>query len=275
MSSVNVTLVQLAPVLGDKKANLRTMEKEVRKAAKKGAQLVVFGELSLTGYRIKDKVARLAETKDGPSIKKMAKVAKENDCHILFGMPEKYHKIRGIIYNIAVLVGPSREPQIYRKWFLPTFGPFEEKVHFTPGKGVDLLEADFGKLGVFVCYDIFFPELAKTYALKGADLLASLSAAPHSSRPFFELLAQARAVENCMPLVYCNLAGVEEGLKFFGGSVIIGARGNIVCRAKHYEEDIISAKIDFKETEFARFHRATIRDTRRELIDHMRDALLE
>lgn len=275
MSKVKLTLVQMAPVLGDKKANLGFMEKEVKRAAKKGARLVVFGEMSLTGYRVKDDVARLAETIHGPSIKRLAKVAKQNHCYIIFGMPERYHKIRGIIYNIAVMVGPEGGPQVYRKWFLPTFGPFEEKVHFTPGKGVKLFETDFGKIGAFICYDMFFPELAKTYALMGADLLVNISAAPHSSRPFFELLAQARAVENCIPLAYCNLAGVEEGLKFFGGSVIIGPRGNTLAKAKDYDEDVITATIDFKETEFARFHRATIRDTRRELVEHMRDALLE
>ena len=97
--SFKVTLVQKAPVLTDKDANIKTIEKEVKRASKDGADLVVFGELFLTGYRIKDRVARLAETRSGPSIKKVKRIAKANRCHILFGMPEKDPKVRGLIYN--------------------------------------------------------------------------------------------------------------------------------------------------------------------------------
>lgn len=272
MSKVNVTLVQRGPVLGDKKANLRTIEKDVKKASKAGADLVVFGELFLTGYRIKDRVARLAERADGPSIKALRKLSKATGCHILVGMPERDRKVRGLIYNSAVLVSPG-DVNIYRKWFLPNFGPFEEKVHYTPGKGIDVFETDIGRFGVFICYDIFFPELAKAYALKGAEMLLTISAAPSSSRPFFELLAQARAVENALPLAYCNLVGVEEGLKFFGGSVVVGPRGNILAKAQVYEEDTVSAEVDLTEVDFARFHRPTVRDTRQEAFGHLFDAL--
>jgi predicted amidohydrolase len=270
MSMVKVTLVQKGPVLGDKEANLRTMDKEVRKASKKGSHLVVFGELFLTGYRIKDRVARLAETRSGPSIKGLKRTAKDTGSYILFGLPERDEKVRGLIYNSAALIGPDGEVDIYRKWFLPNFGPFEEKIHYTPGKDIRIFETDFGRLGVFICYDIFFPELAKALTLKGADMLAILSAAPSSSKHFFELLSQARAIENALPVAYCNLVGVEEGLKFFGGSVIIGPRGNILAKAKVYEEDVISADVDLKEVDFARFHRPTVRDTRPEAFEHLK-----
>jgi predicted amidohydrolase len=268
-----VTLVQRGPVLGDKEANLKTMEKDVKRASKAGADLVVFGELFLTGYRIKDRVARLAETRDGPSVRKVMGIAKANRCHIIFGMPEKDPKVRGLIYNSAVLVTPDGKVHVYRKWFLPTFGPFEEKVHYTPGKDIRLFETAFGKVGLIICYDIFFPEIAKALTLKGAELVVILSAAPSSSRKFFELLAQARAVENAVPVAYCNLVGVEEGLKFFGGSVIVGPRGNIMAKAKVYEEDVISVGIDPKEIEFARFHRPTVRDTRPEIFEFLRGEL--
>jgi predicted amidohydrolase len=262
---MRITMAQRAPVLGDKEANLRAMEKDILAAGKKGSDLVMFGELHLTGYRIKDRVARLAEPRDGPSIKRMAKAARKAGCHVLFGMPEKDGRVRGIIYNSAVLVGPGGEIEVYRKWFLPNFGPFEEKIHYTPGKGVKVFDTDVGRIGVFICYDIFFPELAKAYALMGAELLAVLSAAPSSSRFFFEHLAQARAIENAIPLAYCNRVGVEEGLKFFGGSVLVGARGGILAKAKVYEEEVITADVDLGEADFARFHRPTVRDTRREL----------
>ena len=268
--SIKVTLAQLAPVLGDKKANIKMMEKEVGRAAKEGAGLVVFGEMFLTGYRIKDRVARLAEKEGGPSIKALAKVAKKKDCHILFGMPEKDGRVRGLIYNSAVLIRPDKKVDIYRKWFLPNFGPFEEKIHYTPGKDIKVFDTDLGRLGVIICYDMFFPELSKALALKGADMLINISAAPSSTGHFFQLLARARAVENALPFLYCNLAGTEGGLKFFGGSVVVGPRGNILAQGKLYEEDRVSVEVDLKEIELARFHRPTMRDTRSEVFDHLK-----
>jgi predicted amidohydrolase len=262
---MKVTMVQRAPALLNKEENLKTIEKEVLKAGKKGSDLVMFGELFLTGYRIKDRVSQLAETSSGLSIKRIAKVAKCSGCHVLFGMPEKDQRVRGLIYNSAVLVSPKGKVDVYRKWFLPNFGPFEEKIHYTPGKGLRVFDTDIGRIGVFICYDIFFPELAKAYALMGAELLAVISAAPSSSRFFFEHLAQARAIENAMPLAYCNLVGVEEGLKFFGGSVLVGARGGILAKAKVYEEEVLTGEVDPAEVDFARFHRPTVRDTRPEI----------
>jgi predicted amidohydrolase len=262
---MRITLAQRAPVLGDKEANLKAMEKDIRTAGKKGSDLVMFGELFLTGYRIKDRVARLAEASDGPSIKRIAKAARMAGCHVLFGMPERDKRVRGLIYNSAVLVSPKGKVDVYRKWFLPNFGPFEEKIHYTPGKGVKVFDTDIGRIGVFICYDIFFPELAKAYTLMGAEVLAVLSAAPSSSRPFFDHLSVARAMENAIPLAYCNVVGVEEGLKFYGGSVLVGARGGIIAKAKVYEEEVLTADVDLSEADFARFHRPTVRDTRQEL----------
>lgn len=270
---MRVTLAQRAPALGDKEANLKAMEKDILAAGKKGSDLVMFGELHLTGYRIKDRVSRLAELASGPSIKRIKKAAKKAGCHVLFGFPERDERLRGIIYNSAALVRPKGEPEVYRKWFLPNFGPFEEKIHYTPGKGVKVFDTDIGRIGVFICYDIFFPELAKAYALMGAELLAVLSAAPSSSRFFFEHLAQARAIENAVPLAYCNRVGVEEGLKFFGGSVLVGARGGIIAKAKVYEEELLTADVDLAEADFARFHRPTVRDTRAELFELVRRGL--
>ena len=270
---VKLALVQKAPVLSDKDANLKMMEKEVKKASKAGADIVIFGELFLTGYRIKDRVARLAETADGDSIKRMLKVAKGTGCNILFGMPERDTEVRGLIYNSAVLAKPDGKVDIYRKWFLPTFGPFEEKIHFTPGKGVRVFETEKCKLGTIICYDMFFPELSKALTLQGAEILVNLSAAPSSTGHFFQMLARARAIENAIPFVYCNLVGVEEGLKFYGGTIVYGPRGNTVAEAKLYEEEVLLVDIDLSEIDFARFHRATIRDTRKELFKHIHDNL--
>ena len=72
-------------------------------------------------------------------------------------------------------------------------------------------------------------------------------------------------MENAIPLAYCNVVGVEEGLKFYGGSVLVGARGGVIAKAKVYEEEVLTGDLDLSEADFARFHRPTVRDTRQEL----------
>ena len=180
---MKTALISMRPKIGDKKSNLKTMEKHITKTK---ADLYIFGELSLTGYRLKDELREIAETKNRPSIKYMQKIAEKNKCYIIFGMPTLDEKVKGLIYNSAVLVHPNKKVDIYNKWFLPTFGPFEEKIFFNEGEHIKLFNTKFGKIGIIVCYDLFFPELCKAYTLQGADMIICLSATPSVNRKYFE-----------------------------------------------------------------------------------------
>ncbi|TMK43294.1 MAG: carbon-nitrogen hydrolase family protein, partial [Actinobacteria bacterium] len=137
---MKVALAQLAPKLRDKGANLDRIEKAV---ASSGADLVMFGELFLTGYMARDAIPRLAETVPGPATERIARIAAEHGAHVVVGMPERDAKGRHL-FNTSVLVAPDGGVERYRKIHPANFGAFEEGLYF--GRGSDLVLADT-KLG--------------------------------------------------------------------------------------------------------------------------------
>lgn len=258
---MKAALAQLSPTVGDKKKNLRKLEKTV---AKSGADLVLAGELFLTGYMARDAFARLAEPVDGPSVRAVCAMAEEHSAHIVFGMPEREAGTRRL-YNTSVLVTPEGRTVAYRKVYPANFGPFEEGLYFGRGSELPLVDTKLGKIGLLICYDSFFPELAKAYALKGADLLAIISASPATSKPFFDRILPARAIENALYVLYANLVGTELNIVFQGGTQAIGPRGEDLGRAKDFVEGTVIAEVDLRDVKTARAFRPTLRDTRKEM----------
>jgi predicted amidohydrolase len=234
------------------------------------ADLAFFGELFLTGYMCRSDFARLAEPIDGESVKALSSISGENGTHVMFGMPELDKKTK-TIYNSAVLVSPNGKAQVYRKLHLATFGPFEEQLYFGKGTELPLFETEIARIGPIICFDAFFPELSKYYALKGADLIACISAGPSSSKPMFETVLPARAVENTVFVLYCNLVGTELNVVFHGGSFVIGPRGDEKAKGRYYEEDVIKCEIDLKELPASREARPTIRDTRFDVLSRIQE----
>jgi predicted amidohydrolase len=129
------------------------------------------------------------------------------------------------------------------------------------------------RLGLMVCYDMFFPELAKLESLMGAQVLVNISASPTTSRPSFQRVMPARAVENGVFLAYANMVGVHGSLVFGGGSVIYGPRGDALVSAKELEEDVVEHEVDFADIEVARRFRPLLRDSRPEIMDRLGEAL--
>ncbi len=244
---MKVALAQLAPKLRDKAANLEAIERTV---AKSGADLAMFGELFLSGYMARDAFPRLAETVPGPATERLAGIASEYGTHVLVGMPERDAKGRHL-FNTSVLVAPDGAIHRYRKIHPANFGPFEEGLYF--GRGSDLVLADtkLGRLGLLICYDAFFPELAKAYALEGADALVIVSAAPATSKAFFDRILPARAIEDTIFVLYTNLVGTELNVVFQGGTQAIGPRGEDLGRAKDFEEDVVLADVDLRHLRVA------------------------
>jgi len=257
---VKVALAQLAPKLNDKATNLAKIEKAV---ARSHADLVMFGELFLSGYMARDAFPRLAETIPGPATERLSKIASEFGAHIVMGMPERDAKGR-MLYNTSVLVAPDGAIHRYRKVYPANFGPFEEGLYFGRGSELTLADTRLGKLGLLICYDLFFPELAKQYALDGADALVIISASPATSKPFFDKILPARAIENTLFVLYTNLVGTELNIVFQGGTQALGPRGEDLGRARDFKEDLVLADVDLHHLRVAREFRPTIRDTRGE-----------
>jgi predicted amidohydrolase len=270
MSKIVVTLAQITCQLHDKEGNLKRMRGIVRKTKGK---VVIFPELSLTGYLPRDDLFHQAETIVGPSIRAVQRLAKETKKDIVFGAPMKDERVPGLVYNSCLLASGDGGLYRYDKMYLPTFGPFEERVFFAQGKDVVVADGLHARLGLMVCYDMFFPELAKLETLLGAQILINISAAPTTSGPFFRKVIPGRAVENAIYVAYSNLVGVHGSLVFGGGSVVYGPRGEELARAKDLEEEVIECQVDLDDLEVARRFRPTVRDTRAELLDEMANVL--
>ena len=247
------------------------MEEYVVKAKEKDARLVIFPELSLTGYVVRDQIYELAETIRGPSTKTMETVAKKHKVHIIFGMPELSEKTQAVVYNTAVFVGPEGFIGKYRKMHLPTHSVFEEKRYFRPGYQTATFETEIGRIGLIICYDIFFPEICRLTRLKGAQLIVCISASPAVRKTFFETLTVARAIENAAFLAYVNLVGIENGLQFWGGSRLIGPQGKIMACAKYDEEQLVTCEVDYADIKPIETFVPTLKDLRPELFDELKE----
>jgi predicted amidohydrolase len=272
VTEVNVALAQISSKVGDKETNIKTMEKTITEAKRKGANLIIFPELALTGYVVRDLAYELAEPiPTGPSIREITKTAKRQNVHVIFGMIENSVKAAAVLHNTAVLVGPRGFVGKYQKMHLPTHSVFEEKRYFRPGYKTPVFETDIGKIGLIICYDIFFPEITRVMRLKGAQLITCISASPSTRRGFFEILTAARAIENTVFLAYTNLVGIEDGLQFWGGSRLIAPNGNIMTQAKYDEEALTMAKIDYSEMKQIEPFVPALRDLRPELFNSLKE----
>ena len=180
-------------------------------------------------------------------------------------MPLYDSKVDGLLHNASILIHPNGKVDSYNKWFLPTFGPFEEKIFFDLGEDTPVFKTKFGTIGLLVCYDIFFPELSKALSLQGADMLIYISATPSVTRSLFETLIPARAVENTTFLAYVNLVGTQEDLVFWGGSQLYDPLGKLLVKAPYFKESVVTYDIDLKQVKKARAVRPVLRDIRPEI----------
>ncbi len=269
---IKLALAQISSKRESKSENLLKIEQLTVKAKQQGAGLVIFPELSLTGYVILDQAYELAETIPGPTVAKVEALAKETGMHIIFGMPELSEKTQATIFNTAVFVGPQGLIGKYRKMYLPTHSVFEEKRYFRPGYQEAAFQTELGNIGLCICYDVFFPEVLRLTRLKGAQLIVCISASPAVRRSYFEILTAARALENTAYLAYVNLAGVEDGLQFWGGSRLVGPTGDVLTKAKYDEEDFVVCEVDFGDLKAAETFIPTLRDLRPELFEKLKES---
>jgi len=256
---MNISIASINPIIGSKEKNITKMIKYIKNSS---AELIVFGEMTLTGYPCKDELSTLAESIHGPSTQKLKEIAKQTKKYIIFGMPLKDTSIKGILYNAAILIHPDEKINSYNKWFLPTFGPFEEKIFFDEGETLPVFDTTFGKIGICICYDIYFPEIAKAFSLQGADIIVCISASPSVTRPYFEKILPVRSIENTVFTIYANIVGNQEDLVFWGGSQAYDPLGNQMVKAAYFEESMVTFPLNLSDINRSRANRPVIRDIR-------------
>lgn len=272
VSDVTIALGQVSSKVGDKDHNIEVIRKITKQAKGRKADLIAFPELSVTGYVVRDRAYELAEpVPDGPSVRKIEEIAKKENVHMIFGMIEKSAKASAVLHNDAVLVGPKGYIGKYQKMYLPTHSVFEEKRYFRPGYQTPVFDTEIGKIGIAICYDIYFPEVTRMLTLKGAKLIVYISASPSVRKGFFETLTAARAIENTVFVAFVNLAGIQDGLQFWGGSRIIAPSGNPISRARYDKDDLITARINYSDLTRVQAWVPTLRDLRPEIFSSLKE----
>lgn len=261
---LTLALVQMAARLGDLKTNLEQVLALTREAAAKGARLIVFPELILTGYNqdlLGAKLLELALQRGDEPIQRLAYTASEHGVYLVVGFVER-REIPGVIYNSVVFCGPNGEViDTYAKSHL--WGP--ERLYFRRGQTLPIYQTEFGKLGLLICYDIGFPEVARIVSLRGAEILLAPSAWIREDEDLWSLHLRARALDNLMFVAGVNHVGTEGDLRYIGQSMVINPRGHILACSGTDQEDILVATIDLDEVTAARRRALHWTDRRPEL----------
>lgn len=246
--TIRCSIAQMEPRLADKKHNLGRMEQFVRDIfrAEKRTDLILFPELITTGYECGKEFFGLAEAfPDGESLRLMSRLAKEFNTHILFGFAERDQAMEGVLYNSVALIDSDGQPLgVYRKVHL--FG--EEALVFRPGCSYPLFRTRIGNIGIFICWDTLFPEVARIYAIQGADLLAVATnwEDPYASQ--WDFMTSARAFDNTLHLAAANRIGKDKTLSFFGHSRILNPLGGVIRSLDEAKEGFASAELNLAET---------------------------
>lgn len=269
---MRVALAQISPHLGDVGKNLDLHLSTADRARRKKADLVVFPELSLTGYTLMDLVPEVAlQPAESPAFQKL--VAASRSIDLVLGFVEERGK--GLFHNSAAYLSRGRILHLHRKAFLPTGGMFEEAKFFAPGRTFRTFATSFGKAGLMVCRD--FLSLGAVYPLfaGGADLVIVISAAPgrgmtsdssFATSRMWELMGEATSFFSTSFVVYCNRVGFEDGKAFAGGSFIFGPNGRRLVRGPEVEEDLVLADLRLEDIRSARKRWTFLRDDRPEVI---------
>jgi predicted amidohydrolase len=254
-----IALAQMDPVLGDLARNVDKHLDLTEKARAAGASLVLFPELSLSGYSVRDLHWDLAiDVRKPPSILDPLLKASHNILILAGGVEESP---TFALHNSAFLFDKGTVRTVHRKTYPPTYGMFEELRYFSPGNSVRAFDTSLGRLGVLICEDLWHPSLPYILAQDGAELIATLVASPTRVTGAEERLQMASInTENHKSyarllstyIAFCNRVGYEDGVNFWGGSEVVGPGGNIVAAAQLFDEQLILAKIEEEEIRRAR-----------------------
>lgn len=234
--------------------NLARVIPAIRQAAGSGAKLIAIGELFLQGPGSREWGARYATepAASDPHVAELVRLAAELDVTIAMGCIARGPWPSGDVFNSALVLTPDGLAGVFRKCHLANFsyreGVSNELSFYSAGDDLTPIATPAGRIGLHICYDIFFPEVARTQALAGAEYMLNLAAAGESFEAYWDHLCWARAAENGSWYLLCSVVGGSTERAYFGGSRILAPDGEVIARAKDYEEDILVADIDLERS---------------------------
>ena len=237
MEKVKVSIIQMDIALGNPKKNREKAIGFIEEACRRGSNFVVLPELWTTGYSLKN-IRELAEPLNGETMNMLLKICSKRKTYVIGSIAELRSEK---IFNTATIVGPEGLVGSYSKAHL--FRLIDEPVHFTPGGSCHVFQTIFGKVGMIICYDLRFPELARKLALDGARILFVPAEWPSPRGFHWRLLLKARAIENQMFVVASNCVGSDGKNTYFGHSVVLDPLGGAVVEGGDAEM-ILTCEID-------------------------------
>jgi predicted amidohydrolase len=269
--NLKLGLAQITPRLGHLAANLQAHLDHIARAAEQGVQLLLFPELSLTGYNLQDLVYELAlhPTPDNPTFKALLDAGQQNAMDLTVGFVEEDDRNRFFISQAYLSEGEVIH--VHRKVYLPTYGLFDEGRYFAWGDSIRAFDTRFGRVGMLICEDFWHASPPYLLWLDGADVLLMHSASPGRGLDEGDQLSSARWV-NRVNLAYaslftnyvihCNRCGFEDGLNFWGGSIIVDPNGEMLLRGPEFEDAFLTHTIDLNQLHRSRSRLPLLRDER-------------
>lgn len=264
---LRVALAQIAPKLGDVQANLKTHLALIRKARARKADLIIFPELSLSGYLLKDMVPRVALKLDAPEVKQL--LTESKSIAMAVGLVEETPE--SLYYNSALFLEKGKMVYCHRKVYLPTYGMFDEGRFFGAGEALRAFDTRAGRLGVLICEEAWHSFCPYLLTLDGA--VAVINMANSTARGLdgkrrvgtaqtWELMNRFYAGMHQVFFIFVNRVGFEDGIGFWGGSEVIDPFGKVAAKAPYFREQLVFADIDLGQVEQARLRTPLLRDER-------------
>jgi len=274
---MTVGLAQMYPKLGDVHANLEKHLDFIEQAAAQHVDLIVFPELSLTGYQVMDMVPELAAraTPDDPVFARMLDASHRMD--IMFGFVQEDSRNRFFIAAAYLSDGEVRH--IHHKIYLPTYTMFDDGRYFDEGQHIRAFDTQFGRVGMLICEDFWHMSAPYVLWMDGADILLLHSASPSrgvsiaeqgrlTSTRWVEMMNQTYASSLTSYVIHVNRVGYEDGKNFWGGSSIANPEGEFVTQAPYFDETLIVQSVDLNQLHRTRSRLPLLRDERPLLVQN-------
>jgi NAD+ synthase (glutamine-hydrolysing) len=278
----SLALAQINTHLGDLEANLEKHLDLTRQAVTQGADLLVFPELSLTGYVLQDLAPSVAHhpLPDDPTFGPLLDASREIDLVVGFVDEDRRHRI----YIAAAYLSRGELKHVHHKVYLPTYGLFDEGRFFAWGEAVRAFDTRFGRMGMLICEDFWHASPPYLLWLDGADILLFTSASPGRGLENASKLRSARWVEHINQayaslftsfVAHANRTGYEDGLNYWGGSTVYDPNGDLMIQAPYHEEALIMTEIDLNQLRRTRTRLPLLRDERTSLMKRELNRILE
>ncbi len=270
---MKLALAQINTRLGVVEKNLEKHLSLIDEATTEGADLIVFPELSLTGYTLQDIAATVSHrpAADDPVFAPLLEKSREIDIVVGFVDEDARHRF----FIAAAYLSGGKTLHVHHKVYLPTYGLFDEGRFFAWGDSIQAFDTRFGRMGMLICEDFWHASPPYLLWLDGADVLIFTSASPGRGLGPGDSLASAQWVERVNRayanlftsfIIHSNRVGFEDGLNFWGGSTVFDPDGALVAKAPYHEESLTYADIDLNQLHRTRARLPLLRDERTGLV---------